>query len=158
MQRELREIEGVTALIYEQTCAAEKRRKRKSGEYPDPPKRVFINELVCEGCGDCSKQSNCLSVIPVETEFGRKRKIDQSSCNKDYSCVKGFCPSFVTIEGGELKKPERSLFDARLEALLANLPSPAFPAVDRAIRSSCRRRWRHGRRHHRRDRRHGGAS
>ena len=106
VQRELREISGVTAIVYDQTCAAEKRRRRKRGRFPDPAKRVFINDLVCEGCGDCSKTSNCLSVVPVETEFGRKRAIDQSSCNKDYSCVEGFCPSFVTVHGGALKKRE----------------------------------------------------
>ncbi len=132
VQRDLRDIEGVTALIYEQTCAAEKRRRRKKGEYPDPPRRIFINDLVCEGCGDCSKQSNCLSIVPVETEFGRKRKIDQSSCNKDYSCVKGFCPSFVSVEGGELRKPETRAQDAALTNLLANLPAPAIPTIDRA--------------------------
>jgi len=132
VQRDLREIKGVTALIYEQTCAAEKRRRRKRKQYPDPPKRIFINELVCEGCGDCSKQSNCLSIAPVETEFGRKRKIDQSSCNKDYSCVKGFCPSFVSIEGGELRKPERTAIGAELEHLLATLPDPSLPVIDRA--------------------------
>ena len=104
VQRELRVVEGVSALIYDQTCAAEKRRRRKRNEYPDPAKRAVINEAVCEGCGDCSVKSNCLSVEPLETEFGRKRKINQSTCNKDFSCVKGFCPSFVTVEGGNLKR------------------------------------------------------
>ncbi len=132
VQRDLREIRGVTALIYEQTCAAEKRRRRKKGEYPDPAKRIFINDLVCEGCGDCSKQSNCLSIVPVETEFGRKRKIDQSSCNKDYSCVKGFCPSFVSIEGGALRKPDLKTTDEALERLLKDLPAPSIPSIDRA--------------------------
>lgn len=132
IQREMREIKGVTVIIYEQTCAAEKRRRRKKGLYPDPAKRIFINELVCEGCGDCSKQSNCLSVIPVETEFGRKRKIDQSSCNKDYSCVKGFCPSFVSVEGGELRKPETRVIDGEMEEILSALPAPSLPAIDRA--------------------------
>lgn len=132
VQREFRETPGVTAIIYEQTCAAEKRRRRKKGEYPDPAKRIFINELVCEGCGDCSVQSNCLSIVPVETEFGRKRKIDQSSCNKDYSCVKGFCPSFVSVEGGELKKPELRKIDGDLRTLLENLPPPETPIIDQA--------------------------
>ncbi|MDI6749965.1 MAG: indolepyruvate ferredoxin oxidoreductase family protein [Rhodocyclaceae bacterium] len=104
VQKELRECPGVSALIYDQTCAAEKRRRRKRGRLPDPPLRVFINEDVCEGCGDCSVQSNCLAVVPVETPLGTKRAIDQSACNKDYSCLKGFCPSFVTIEGGRLRK------------------------------------------------------
>ncbi len=108
VQREMREVKGVSAIIYDQTCASEKRRRRKRGAYPDPAKRAVINELVCEGCGDCSVKSNCLSVEPLETEFGRKRQINQSTCNKDFSCVNGFCPSFVTVEGGQLKKPKKA--------------------------------------------------
>ncbi len=103
VQRELREVPGVSLLIYEQTCASEKRRRRKRGRLPDPARRVVINEMVCEGCGDCSTQSNCLAVSPLETEFGRKRRIDQSTCNKDFSCLNGLCPSFVTVEGGQMR-------------------------------------------------------
>ena len=126
VQRSLREIEGTTVMIYDQTCAAEKRRRRKRGTFPDPAKRVVINELVCEGCGDCGIQSNCVSIIPLETELGRKRAIDQSSCNKDYSCVKGFCPSFVTVEGGQLRKRK-----AVVQEVLSALPEPTLPALDK---------------------------
>ena len=130
MQRELREMPGVTAIIYDQTCATEKRRRRKRHEYPDPAKRVVINEAVCEGCGDCSVQSNCLSVEPLETEFGRKRRINQNTCNKDYSCVKGFCPSFVTVEGGTLKKPKKAARQRAPATGFAALPAPALPAAE----------------------------
>ena len=126
VQRELRDKPGVSAMIYDQTCASEKRRRRKRNEYPDPAKRAVINEAVCEGCGDCSVQSNCLSVEPLETELGRKRQINQSSCNKDFSCVTGFCPSFVTVEGGSLKKPKKA---AAGEAAPAVLPTPALPSI-----------------------------
>jgi indolepyruvate ferredoxin oxidoreductase len=122
VQRELREKKGVSAIIYVQTCATEKRRRRKRDEFPDPPRRVVINELVCEGCGDCSVASNCLSVEPLETEFGRKRVINQSACNKDYSCLKGFCPSFVTVEGGALRKGKAAA--AGGEAEFPPLPEP----------------------------------
>jgi indolepyruvate ferredoxin oxidoreductase len=128
LQRELRETKGLTVLIYDQTCAAEKRRRRKRGLYPDPPKRVFINDLVCEGCGDCSQASNCVSVQPLDTEFGRKRQIDQSNCNKDYSCVEGFCPSFVTVHGGTLKRIKTSAVDSG--QLFADLPLPPARALD----------------------------
>ncbi|MBT8089201.1 MAG: indolepyruvate ferredoxin oxidoreductase family protein [Gammaproteobacteria bacterium] len=130
VQRELREIPGVTVLIYAQTCATEKRRRRKRGTLVDPKKFVVINDLVCEGCGDCSIESNCLSVVPKETAFGRKRQIDQDSCNKDYSCLNGFCPSFVTVEG-DVTRQTRSLADAaQYEALAAALPVPRIPAID----------------------------
>jgi indolepyruvate ferredoxin oxidoreductase len=125
VQRELRELPGCTILIYDQTCATEKRRRRKRGKMVDPAKRVVINELVCEGCGDCGVQSNCMSVEPLETEFGRKRQINQNTCNKDYSCTKGFCPSFVTVEGGELKKPKK---ESRVDPFtLPALPQPVLP-------------------------------
>ncbi|MCG8354980.1 MAG: indolepyruvate ferredoxin oxidoreductase family protein, partial [Kiloniellales bacterium] len=130
VQKELREVEGVTILLYDQTCAAEKRRRRKRGLFPDPPKRVFINDLVCEGCGDCSVQSNCLSVVPLETEFGRKRAIDQSSCNKDFSCLKGFCPSFVTVHGGKLRKPAGATKRPPGESPFPALPDPTLPDLD----------------------------
>ena len=126
VQRELRDKPGVSAMIYDQTCASEKRRRRKRNEYPDPAKRAVINEAVCEGCGDCSVQSNCLSVEPLETELGRKRQINQSSCNKDFSCVTGFCPSFVTVEGGSLKKPKKA---AAGEAAPPALPTPSLPST-----------------------------
>ena len=129
VQREIREIPGVTAIVYDQTCAAEKRRRRKRGQFPDPAKRVFINELVCEGCGDCGVKSNCVSVLPLETEFGRKRTIDQSSCNKDYSCVKGFCPSFVTVHGGTLRKGSQPA-SAGADTLFAAVPEPQQPSLD----------------------------
>ena len=130
LQREFRELKGCTAIIYDQTCATEKRRRRKRGTLVDPAKRVVINELVCEGCGDCSVQSNCLSVEPLETEFGRKRRINQNTCNKDYSCVKGFCPSFVTVEGGQLKKPKKEK-KGDLSSLLP-IPEPVLPVAEKA--------------------------
>ena len=130
VQRELREIPGCTVLIYDQTCATEKRRRRKRGTMATPAKSVVINELVCEGCGDCSAQSNCLSVEPLDTEFGRKRRINQSTCNKDYSCVKGFCPSFVTVEGGAPKKPKKER-TGDLGAM-PELSEPALPVAESA--------------------------
>ena len=130
IQRELRDIPGVTVLIYAQTCATEKRRRRKRGTMPAPDKFVVINDLVCEGCGDCSVESNCLSVIPKETPFGRKRQIDQNSCNKDYSCLNGFCPSFVTVEGGVPNKEDRRSTDRHLETALEGLPRPEIRPIE----------------------------
>ncbi|MFK7835085.1 MAG: indolepyruvate ferredoxin oxidoreductase family protein [Sulfitobacter sp.] len=124
VQRDFATREGVSAIVYVQTCAAEKRRRRKRGLFPDPDKRVFINSDVCEGCGDCGVQSNCVSIVPKETELGRKRAIDQSSCNKDFSCVKGFCPSFVTLEGAKVRK------EATAEISLPDLPLPDLPQID----------------------------
>ena len=128
VQRMLREVRGVTVIVYDQTCATKKRRERKRGAMHDPARRVVINELVCEGCGDCSVQSNCLAVLPVETEFGRKRRVNQDTCNKDFSCVKGFCPSFVTVEGGRLRSASRS--EGVVPSGLPALPEPDLPAVD----------------------------
>ena len=124
VQKAYREHEGVSAIVYIQTCAAEKRRRRKRGLFPDPDKRVFINEDVCEGCGDCGVQSNCVAVVPKETELGRKRAIDQSSCNKDYSCVNGFCPSFLTLEGAKVRK------DPTTELTIPDLPMPELPKIE----------------------------
>jgi indolepyruvate ferredoxin oxidoreductase len=129
LQRELRERKGVSAIVYEQTCATEKRRRRKRGTYPDPDKRAFINTDVCEGCGDCSVQSNCVSIQPSETEYGRKRTIDQSTCNKDFSCVKGFCPSFVTVTGAKVTR-RRGLDEAAFAAKIAALPTPETVSID----------------------------
>ena len=129
IQRACREIKGTTVIIYDQTCATEKRRRRKRGTMVDPAKRVVINELVCEGCGDCGVQSNCMSVEPLETEFGRKRQINQSTCNKDISCVKGFCPSFVTVEGGSLKKKAKPPSSGTRDAW-PELPTPRIAQAE----------------------------
>nr|WP_170538450.1 indolepyruvate ferredoxin oxidoreductase family protein [Ruegeria arenilitoris] len=124
VQNKFREIEGVSVIVYVQTCAAEKRRRRKRGTFPDPDKRVFINSDICEGCGDCGVQSNCVSIVPKETELGRKRAIDQSSCNKDFSCLNGFCPSFVTLEGAKIRKEATTKID------IPYLPQPVLPQVE----------------------------
>ena len=124
IQVKLSKIKGVTAIVYVQTCAAEKRRRRKRGLFPDPDKRLFINTDICEGCGDCGVQSNCVAVTPVETELGRKREIDQSNCNKDFSCLNGFCPSFVSLEGAVVRKSEKKDFK------LPTLVSPKLPTID----------------------------
>ncbi len=130
LQKELREVPGVSVLVYDQTCAAEKRRRRKRGLFPDPDKRVFINPAVCEGCGDCGVKSNCVAVVPLETELGTKRAIDQSACNKDFSCLNGFCPSFVTVHGAKVKKARKSVGDSGIASMLASLPEPKLPPVD----------------------------
>ena len=132
VQKEMMDVPGISCIIYDQTCAAEKRRRRKRGTFPDPNRRVMINELVCEGCGDCGVQSNCVAVAPKETEFGRKRQIDQSACNKDFSCLKGFCPSFVTIEGGELIKGVTSTIDAG---------ATPFPVLPQPVQVGLERPW-----------------
>ncbi len=123
IQESLSKVKGVSVIVYIQTCAAEKRRRRKRGLYPDPDKRIFINTDVCEGCGDCGVQSNCVAIVPVETEFGRKRAIDQSACNKDFSCLNGFCPSFVTVEGATIRKGPTSA------VTIGHLPEPELPQI-----------------------------
>lgn len=135
VQREFREYPGVSVILYDQPCATERRRLRKRGKWADPPKRTFINAAVCEGCGDCGKQSTCMSIEPVETELGRKRAINQASCNKDFSCIEGFCPSFVTVHGGKLRKKtakQASDIDLSLERAIERLPDPQIPPLERS--------------------------
>ncbi|UYN95176.1 MAG: indolepyruvate ferredoxin oxidoreductase family protein [Enhydrobacter sp.] len=132
VQRELRDIPGLTVIVYDQTCAAEKRRRRKRGTFPDPAKRVFINDAVCEGCGDCSDKSNCVSVKPLETELGRKRQIDQSNCNKDFSCLNGFCPSFVSVHGGAVRRARRPNLKVVQDDPFASLPMPTLRPLSEA--------------------------
>jgi indolepyruvate ferredoxin oxidoreductase len=131
VQKDLAAIPGVTALVYDQTCAAEKRRRRKRGTFPDPVKRAFINPAVCEGCGDCGKKSNCVAILPLETELGTKREIDQSTCNKDFSCVNGFCPSFVTVHGAVPRKKQGLATGGNIASMLGALPEPRQPALDK---------------------------
>ena len=123
VQENFRNLQGISVIVYVQTCAAEKRRRRKRGAFPDPAERLFINPSVCEGCGDCGVQSNCVSLLPLETPLGRKRQIDQSSCNKDFSCINGFCPSFATVKGGQLRRPVAQ------DITIPDLPNPKLPAI-----------------------------
>jgi indolepyruvate ferredoxin oxidoreductase len=142
VQRELREIEGVSVLIYEQACATEKRRRRKRGTLEDPKRFAYINDLVCEGCGDCSVESNCLSVEPKETPFGRKRQINLSNCNKDFSCLNGFCPSFVTLEGAVQWRGFRGICRRASRAGAAVLAGALRPSGHRRRRYRCHHRRR----------------